>query len=82
MVKYNDDYLEVDLGMQTDGYYYSKLYDEPSEEDIAETVKWAEELTQTTMIKRGHAHNIWVTDADGNQTYTDEAQEVFNHYYD
>ena len=79
LVNQQSQYLEVAVDMQTDDYYDSPMMDE---EEIADALDWAEEMTQRDMIKLGRAGHIWVTDEDGSQSYTDEAQNLFNYYYD
>lgn len=37
----------------------------------------AELLVEQAMFKR----HVWRTDENGDQYYSDEAQELFNHYY-
>lgn len=32
------------------------------------------------MVEQSFLGNYWVTDGDGNESYTDEAQEMFNNF--
>ncbi len=43
-------------------------------------VEIAEALTNVTAEHRGIT--VWQVDSEGSESYTEEAQDIFNHFYD